>query len=115
MTAIFTDRLGLDWDGDDPQEAKAAEAIDLTLNNVASYIAGRMWFDDLAEEHLDALDDAAYDELLDMVERDPELLAKAVIALLVPRATDIAAAMVQQVRDLDECPEVHYQQKGDTT
>lgn len=104
MTAIFTDRLGLDWDGDDDEEVQVAAAVDLTLNNVVSYLVACMYFEDFDRGAMDALDDAAYDQLLDMVERDPEMLAKAVIALLIPHASALADRLVHQFRDLPERP-----------
>jgi hypothetical protein len=98
MTAIFTDRLGLDWDGDDPDDAEVAGALDLTLANVTSYLVVALHYDDFEPDAIDALDDRCFDELEDLLSK--EQLAKAVVALLIPHASPAAVRLVQQFREL---------------
>lgn len=98
MTAIFTDRLGLDWDGDDEDDVEVADALELALHNVTSYLAVALHYDDFEPDAIDALDDRCFDELEDLLSK--EQLAKAVVALLVPHASPLAVRLVQQFREL---------------
>lgn len=102
MTALYTDRMGMDWDGDDPDDVVVAGALDMALKNVTSYLAVALHYDDLDPDVIDALDDRCFDELKDLLSK--EQLAKAVVALLVQHASPLATRMVTEIRDLPELP-----------
>lgn len=98
MTALYTDRLGLDWDGDDPDDVEVAGAIDIALANLTSYLAVALHYDDFDPDAFEALDHRCFDELEDLLSK--EQLAKAVIALLVPHASPLASQLARQFDDL---------------
>lgn len=98
MSDHFTDRLGLDWLADDEEDEQISGALELTLDNVVSWLAvKRLGLGDDAERFWH---DRMYDELRDLLPK--QHLLRAVLTLVLPYAEGIAEVTVEQFSRLQE-------------
>lgn len=102
MTSIYTDRMGLDWDLEDEDDATVASGLDLALTNVTRYLTAVFHFD-LDEDEVDDLIDACMDELQESLTE--KQIVKAVIALLIPHASIAAHQAGQELDAIRQLPE----------
>jgi hypothetical protein len=95
MTAIYTDRMGLDWYAGDPDEMAVADVLDLTLNTVTSYGLA-LGYMVLPQDDVEGWDALAEEQLLDRLTK--EQLAKAVLRLIAPHAAAHADQTWREIR-----------------